>query len=114
MMNKTIKFNGIEIEINWQASGTRRKIVNLFDRAAKDCQAVNTGDSIKDAAEIETIYRDAFSGLFGEEKVANMFPDDAGINDFFELIDLMIQLKEEQDAYIKEKTETFAALANLS
>lgn len=114
-MNKILKHNGVEITVNWQASKTRKKIVEIFDKAEKECkkitEKVGFSGSIDEMEQVEGVYRNAFEELFGKEKCDKLFPEDTGIDEYFEFIDRMIALKDEQDRALDDYSKKFAALS---
>ncbi len=113
-MIKTIKFNDVTVEVNWQSSKMRKKIIEIFDSAQKECEAVESSlDELQLMERVESIYHDAFSSLFGKEKCDELFPENSGIDSYFEFIDLMLQLKSEQDKSIDDYTKKFANIANM-
>lgn len=116
-MNKTIKYNGTEVTVNWQSSKTRKKIADIFGKAGTDCDKVTSTEgfsgSIEEAERIENIYRSAFEKLFGKEKSDKLFPEDTGMDGFYEFIDLMMELKDEQDKAIDDHVKKFAAFTDV-
>lgn len=122
IVNKTIKYNGAEVVVNWQSSSTRKKIVDIFGRTENECLNIKSKDDDDDAItdtiaemeQIEQIYRGAFIELFGKEKTDELFPEDAGIDEYYEFIDLMIELEADQRAAMDKYTEKFNLIAEAS
>ena len=116
-MNKVLRYNDVEVTINWQSSKTRKRIVEIFQKAEEKCREITSKNafsgSIEQMEKVEGIYRGAFEELFGKEKSDALFPEDTGVDEYFKFIDLMIALKEAQDKTLDDYSRKFATISSV-
>lgn len=116
-MNKTIKFKEHELTLNWMNAKKRKQIVEACEIAGEKLSQVDESDAIKSLEITEAVYQETYDAIFGPGTSEKIFDENTSIDDYFELLDLILQAKEVQENEatdaVKTYSEKFKAMADV-
>lgn len=108
-MNKTIKFKGHELSLNWMNSKNRKQIIEACEIAGEKLSQADESDVIKSLETTEAVYQETYDAIFGPGTSAKIFDENTGIDDYFELLDLILQAKDIQENEASDAINTYSS-----
>lgn len=107
-MNKTIKFKEHELTLNWMNAKKRKQIVEACEAAGKKLSQVDESDVIQSLETTEAAYQEAYDTIFGPGTSEKIFDENTSIEDYFELLDLILQAKDAQESEASDAVKTYS------